>query len=257
MSNKHPLRRLLALTALSIGLLAGTLSVPAGAATNNEGSSNDNACTAQQLEGGYVDIDGRCQLTGWNWDFGGQCPGQRDASVGRYGGGSCAPEGCITPTCGGGGGPGGGGGGGGTDPNDLDGDGQPDWSDLEDGRFDVSNLQDFVNWCLSEGTNFQQYVVDDWTIVFCDSDGIRYNCTDYGDSVGCEAFPIPEIFPAPDPATTVEHNPVDEVSEPVGEPVPTAPGPTSSRELSAEVSETVSNVVDLVRQAVTLALGLV
>lgn len=90
----------------------------------------------QMLEGGYEEIDGQCLLTGWNWNMGGLCPGQRSAEVGRYGEGTCEPSG------GGGGGGGAGGGGSGQDPEP----GDVPWPD------DVfSSWDSFAGWCHANG----------------------------------------------------------------------------------------------------------
>lgn len=161
MSNLNPIRRVLVLATLSIGLLAGTLAVPAGAEDN---LFDGNSCTQQQIEGGYEDWFGDCVLTGWNWEFGDLCPGQRGADVGRYGGGSCLPDGCVTPTCDVGDG-GGGGGGGGSVPTPCQ---SPEdcWTDEEGGYFDIDSLQEFVDTCIRLGGTFDGEIVEDGA-AFC------------------------------------------------------------------------------------------
>lgn len=97
-----------AVVVLGAAMLAAP-SVPATAADDDlepspgeSDTGRENACTPQQIEGGYEDLGGRCQLTGWNWDFG---PCRYDVDVGELGdiSSSCEPSGCVTATCDGGG----------------------------------------------------------------------------------------------------------------------------------------------------------
>ena len=77
----------------TMATLLFVLALPASAADDDEGGETstvrENACTQKQIDGGYEDIDGRCQLTGWNWvDANGKCVS-----------GSCGATGCVTSVC--------------------------------------------------------------------------------------------------------------------------------------------------------------
>ena len=199
-----------------MAIVLALLVSPAYAANDSgDDETHENACTKQQIEGGYADVNGKCVLTAHNW--GANCPGQWDASVGEYGTGSCETTGCVTDFCDDGnyGGSGGGGGDG------------PDWLDLEDGWFQVDSIEDFIDDCLIAGGLASEQFWDGFVHATCDYDGIHYWCSFFNDGfTHCEAIPeTPNPVPAPEPSTSMESPHTDDVTVEAGRPKLTAKSP--------------------------------
>ena len=179
--------RIVAGIAMIVTMIAGLGVSPAAARDDDDPTPN--ACTDQQIAGGYEDIDGQCLLTDWN---GGYCnlPG------------GCDWGGCKTPICGGGPGevPGGGGGPGGG------------------AGFDVHDFESFDRWCDAAGGSVHVSEIDlsqgDTTTIergrVCVRDGrLIGNCSelDFGDGrhLSCREYDPPiEIPPGHDVGEPVE-----------------------------------------------------
>jgi len=222
-----------AVMVLGAAMLAAP-SIPATAEDNDPdppagdgGTGRDNACTPAQIEGGYEDLGGRCQLTGWNWEFG-LC--HYDVDVGALGdvSSSCEPSGCVTATCDGGGptGPSGGG-------NDDSGDWTPDFDDFGE----------FGDWCTDQGGDLSTGDPEStYHVHTCSRDGAVFAlCSWYESEPDLEPLldcfvlppgdPDPNEFPGPtttlpgplerppgavDDVAAPSADPVDEPNEPVG-----------------------------------------
>ena len=83
----------------------GNGGVPDPSAPTLPAGYRENACSPQQIEGGYEDLGGRCQLTGWNWVLpDGTCYASRGAENGRLPAAgdtsACRPTGCVSSICG-------------------------------------------------------------------------------------------------------------------------------------------------------------
>lgn len=220
MSASTLLSRWTAAAGLTVGVLAGGAAL-AGAATNTSTSPSDESseiCTDKQKEGGYEEIDGRCQLTGFNWEFGGLCPGQRDAEVGRLGDGDCGP----------------------TDPGGPDGPvgpGHDPWEPPVGDFFTPPSFGAFEAWCAANGGTLTGELDDAgpmWR--HCTGTGRDIFCSDL-DGVGTEEpivcydsdvepEDVPHEYPAPP-------DPVGPVGTEIDVDVPTKVDPSEPTDPTA------------------------
>lgn len=204
---------LLAAGMVATGQLTATAADDDPDPPHGEDDAGGGECTDQQIEGGYENIGGRCQLTGWNWDISfGWCPGQHDAEVGRHGEGTCEPGG------------GGGSGDGPTGPQDDGADQPPPPWDMPP----IEGLGDFAAACHAIGGSLE--VADlstgddvDW-MAACTLDGFAMG--------GCWAVGDLE------PECNVNDPPL-----PKPDPVNEYPGPTSTTPGQIELPTAGSNDV--------------
>ena len=231
-------RGLLAAVAAALGATVLAVgAVPVGAADNDQepapGDDSGGGCTDKQKEGGYEEIDGRCQLTGWNWDLGYQCG--FDVDIGSLGDrGPCEPSG----------------GGGGSGLPGGDGPGQPGDAPWPSNGF--GSWEAFAGWCHANGGVISGWDPGDGSIRFdtCQVDGVGigqcWGEADLEDPAACVALnglpdQPPNSFPAP--TTTAPGSlerptgALDEVAGPLDDPAePTGPaGPVVTIEAGTGV----------------------
>jgi hypothetical protein len=171
--------RIIAGVAMTVTMGAGLGVSPVAARDDDDPTPN--ACTDQQIAGGYEDVDGQCLLTDWNGEY---CnlPG------------GCDWGGCKTPICGG-------------DPGEEagpDGGGVPG----SGADFDVHDFESFDRWCDGAGGRVHVSEIDwsdgDTTTIergrVCIRDGqLIGNCSelDFGDgrNLSCREYDPPIEIP--------------------------------------------------------------